>query len=392
MDRKEVVGMLDSRIRSLIKPGERAGYTKAMTKWDEAKIKLMGVRASLRRVESWVDAMDGGNPAGPFRTFIWNPISEAVTKFRGAQGKYFGRYVEILKEAEITLQGQDIVAEELDYTFKPQELLHAILHTGNSSNKRKLLLGRGWAEFSEDGETLDTSRWDTFINRAVAEGRITKDYYDFAQKVWDLMEEMKPGAQKAHHDMYGYYFNEITAEALETPWGVYAGGYVPAVTDARIVTEGALRNEQETQMADNSFMFPTTGRGFTKGRVEYDRPLLLDLGYLASHIDKVLRFTYIEPRVKDVARIVKTNKAFGETMDELDPTVRNDMLVPWLQRTAMQMVSTPSKGWGGKAADSLARRLGPIKAPPAAVSPWRMKRRRLKASTDSRVFMAVWCG
>lgn len=352
MDRKEVVGMLDSRIRSLIKPGERAGYTKAMTKWDEAKIKLMGVRASLRRVESWVDAMDGGNPAGPFRTFIWNPISEAVTKFRGAQGKYFGRYVEILKEAEITLQGQDIVAEELDYTFKPQELLHAILHTGNSSNKRKLLLGRGWAEFSEDGETLDTSRWDTFINRAVAEGRITKDYYDFAQKVWDLMEEMKPGAQKAHHDMYGYYFNEITAEALETPWGVYAGGYVPAVTDARIVTEGALRNEQETQMADNSFMFPTTGRGFTKGRVEYNRPLLLDLGYLASHIDKVLRFTYIEPRVKDVARIVKTNKAFGETMDELDPTVRNDMLVPWLQRTAMQMVSTPSKGWGGKAADS----------------------------------------
>jgi hypothetical protein len=140
-------------------------------------------------------------------------------------------------------------------------------------------------------------------------------HFDFAQKIWDFLEKMKPEAQRSHRQMYGFYFNEITAMPFETPFGVYAGGYVPAVTDIKLVSEGAMRNEQETQMGDNSFMFPTTGRGFTKGRVdEYTRPLLLNIGYLGSHIDKVLRFTYIEPKVKDVARIVKTSRSFASAM------------------------------------------------------------------------------
>jgi hypothetical protein len=100
-------------------------------------------------------------------------------------------------------------------------------------------------------------------------------------------------------------------------------------------------------------MFPTTGRGFTKGRVEYNKPLMLDLGYFPSHLDKVLRFTYIEPKIKDVAKIVKTSQTFSAAMDRLDPTIRGDMLVPWLQRTAMQMIKTPMKGWGGKAMDKI---------------------------------------
>lgn len=353
IDRRQVVGELNDRTRELVKPGNRPGYAKAMTKWEKTKIRLMGARAALRRVEAWVDAMDGGNPNGVFRRYIWTPISEAVTEFRVAKKDYLARYVEMLKDAEPLLKGPDINATELGYTFKRQELLHALLHTGNSSNKRKLLLGRGWATLLEDGQTLDSRQWDAFVARAQAEGILTKEHYDFAQKVWDLMESMKPGAQKAHMQMYGFYFSEITAEPIQTPFGTYAGGYVPAVTDPNIVREGAMRNEQETQMGDNSFMFPTTGRGFTKGRVEYNKPLLLDLGFLAGHMDKVLRFTFIEPRIKDVARIVKTDTAFAEQMDQLDPTIRGDMLVPWLQRTAMQMVSIPSKGEGGKLADSV---------------------------------------
>ena len=83
----------------------------------------------------------------------------------------------------ITLAGVDlgvsrISAPELGYEFGHSkggsgkaELLHAILHTGNESNKRKLLLGRGWAATMGDGESIDTGRWDRFIERMIREGR-----------------------------------------------------------------------------------------------------------------------------------------------------------------------------------------------------------------------------
>lgn len=355
MDRKAVVSQLNDQTRTLNTAPHKMGYNKAMTKWEKTKLALMGGRAALRRVEAWVSAMDKGNPNGPFRKYIWNPISESVTRYRTAKGEYMTQYVNLLKEIEPLLKGGDIAAPEIGYTFKPQELLHAILHTGNTSNKRKLLLGREWATLDESGQIMDTTKWDAFITRAIDKGILTKAHYDFAQKVWDLLEQMKPAAQKAHYGMYGFYFDEVSAAPFETPFGVYAGGYVPAVTDPDIVTDAAMNAEKETTLTDNSFMFPTTGRGFTKSRVEYNKPLLLNLGYFASHMDKVLRFTHIEPTVKDVARIVKTNRAFASAMDEFDPTVRGDMLVPWLQRTAMQMVSTPSKGRAGRLADNVFR-------------------------------------
>jgi hypothetical protein len=350
VSREEAVKELTDRIDVMDQKKERAGYKKAITDKEKGKIMLMGARAALRRVESWVDVMDGGKSDGPFRKYIWTPISEAVAKYRIAKTDYLEQYLNIIKGIEKGLNSGSISAAEIGYEFKNKaELLHAILHTGNESNKRKLLLGREWAFENEDG-TINTTQWDTFLARMYAEKILTKADYDFAQQVWDLLEKMKPDAQRVHRDMYGFYFNEITADAIETPFGVYRGGYVPAVTDPWIVTDAAVRNEEETQATDNSYMFPTTGRGFTKGRVDYNKPLILDLGYLPSHIDKVLRFTYIEPRVKDVAKIVKTNKTFAASMDQLDPTIRGDMLVPWLQRTAQQMIQMPMKGMGGKLA------------------------------------------
>ena len=350
MDRKEIVAELNQQISTMDDGKDRAGYTKAITDADKRSMMLMGARASMRRVESWVDAMDGGKKDGPFRKYIWNPVSEAVAQFRLVKIDYMEKYLKLIKGVEKDLTGNAITAPEINYTFKNKaELLHAILHTGNESNKRKLLLGRMWVSENENG-VMDTSNWDQFMKRMYAEGVITKKEMDFVQSVWDLLEEMKPAAQKVHREMYGFYFSEITADTFETPFGMYRGGYVPAVTDPWIVTDAAMRNEQETQSQDNSYMFPTTGRGFTKGRVEYNKPLMLDLGYFPSHIDKVLRFTYIEPKIKDAAKIVKNDKTFAAAMDKIDPTVRGDMLVPWLQRTATQMIQTPMKGRGGQLA------------------------------------------
>lgn len=344
----DVRSHLINRINELIKPSEKQKYTKSASDNDKFVRAVMGARAQARRVESWVDVMDGGNTKGWFTQAIWNPVIEGTQEFRIKNREYTQKFLDIIRPIEKSLVKKDIISQELNHIFRSKaELLGAMLHTGNESNLSKLLRGRGWGMFLEDG-TLDRSRWDAFILRMQEQGIITKEDYDFIQSIWDLFEELKPQAQKAHKEMYGFYFNEITKDEFMTPWGKYRGGYAPAIVDPFFSEDAAIRQEKEdSEKINNSYMFPTTGRGFTKQRVErYAAPLAIDLRLVPQHINKVLRFTHIEPRVKDVGRLIR-NPEFREVLRDLDPTVGQNMLSPWLQRAAQQIVETPDRGPAG---------------------------------------------
>lgn len=359
MDRDQIIEEeLAPRLIEITKPGNRAGYDRAATKWDKVQMGLLGIRASLRRIETWVDAVDG-DQSSAFRRYIWNPVSEATTRYREAKKTVLQKYLEeIIKPIEKGLTHQEINATEIGYRFSGKaELLGALLHTGNTSNLSKLLRGRNWGHLDTEGN-LNTSKWDAFISRMQQEGVLTKAEYDFVQAVWDLNESLKPDAQKAHKKMYGYYFDEITANEVVTPFGTYRGGYMPAVADPFVATDAAIRAEKESlEKSNNSFMFPTSGRGFTKKRVDqYAAPLSMNLAHVPMHLDKVLRFIHIEPHVKDVGRLI-WQKDFRKTLDAFDPTVAGDMLVPWLQRAAQQKVEGSTQGWGGKAADQFFREI-----------------------------------
>lgn len=345
MEKDEVVGQLNARIGELVKPNtKRAGYERAVTKWDKTKMGLLGARAQLRRVEHWVDAMDNGEPNGVFRRYIWQPVSEAADKYRDARRLALEKYQEVVKSIpKDTFKIGKIDATEINYEFANKtELIGALLHTGNDSNLQKLLRGREWGTFTADGE-LDSHNWDTFIKRMQDQGVITNHDYEFVQKVWNLFDTLKPGAQKAHKDMYGYYFDEVTARPIDTPFGTFAGGYYPATVDPFIVEDAAMREQQAAMDSRPSgFMFPTTGRGFTKKRTEmYAKPLSLELGMIPNHIGKVLRFTHLEPAVKDIGRVA-IDKSFRNHLADLDTEVGTSMLMPWLQRSALQMVEQPS--------------------------------------------------
>jgi len=358
------------------KPYGKKGYSKAITSSEKRGIWMLNVMASLRRVEAWVDAMDGGNFNGPFRRYIWQPVSTAIANYRVDKRDVLKAYQEIMQKIEKSLTPDKIDAPEFDYTFGAAtrstgemlvgitatgggraELLGAMLHTGNESNLGKLLVGRGWAEVAEDG-TIDTRKWDTFVARMQKEGILGKAEYDYLQSTWDLLEQIKPAAQKAHHEIYGYYFKEVTANEFQTPYGSYRGGYFPAIVDSWIVDDADLREDKAALEAQgNSFMFPTTGRGWALTRVEgYRQPLMLDMRMVPQHIDKVLRFIHIEPRVKEVGRLM-VDKEFRAAMNSFDPGVLNSMLMPWLQRSASQQITIPSETKAGRAFDKLANEI-----------------------------------
>lgn len=341
--------------------GNLPGYSGTTTTADDLRVGALGIKSMLTRVEQWADFM---GPA--FKRFIWQPVSEAVTRYRVRRNEMVKQYRDLLKAIEPDLTFHKIHAPELGlggFTFNAgkSEVLHAILHSGNESNLRKLLLGRGWATVDEAGN-LDTSRWDAFVKRMAAEGVITRADMDFVQGVWDLLETVKGDAQKAHRELYGYYFNEVTATPFVDPFGVERrGGYVPALADGLSSPDAMQKREQEELLhAGNSFMFPSTGKGFTQSRVEYNRPLELDLRSIGSHLDKVTRFAYIEPAVRDVGKLL-INKRVARALNGYDQTIISHMLNPWLQRAARQTVSVPGKNrWADKFFNGLRTRSGVV--------------------------------
>jgi hypothetical protein len=327
----------------------------------DLRMRLAGVMAALRRVEHWADARDKGRADGPFRKILWQPISEAVTRYRAHRNAHVNRFLQLLKTIEPTLKPGKIAAPELsdNTVFADRSaLLHALLHTGNESNRRKLLLGYGWGVLREDG-SLDDTRWQRFLKRMHDEGRITAADWQFVQSTWDLLENMKAPAQQAHKAMFGHYFDEITAESVDTPFGELRGGYVPAITDSLLVTEARSHGAMDDMLASqNSVMFPAVNRGFTKSRIEvYTKPLALDLRLVPAHIDKVARFTVLGPVLRDTARLVTRNKAFRSAMDAHDATAVESMLVPWLKRTAQQTLTKAPETQADRAVTRIATKV-----------------------------------
>jgi hypothetical protein len=342
----ELVG----RMEELGIPDRVPGEGQAVTNAERLRVKLQTAGAILRRVEAWAGAKDGSQAIGPFRKYVWQPVKEAADRYRADKAKYLKKYRALLEQLEV---GESrIEAPELGYSFGASrggsgkaEILHAILHTGNDSNKRKLLLGRGWAEQNADG-SLNTQRWDAFVQRMVDRGVLTKKDFDFAQGVWDLLEETKPLAQKTHRAVFGYYFEEVTANSFNTPFGEYRGGYVPAMMDPEVVKDAQTRALQESESQTMAYAFPSTSKGFTKSRVENNKPLLLDLRSLSQHIDKVLLFSHMEAPIRDVRKVLASNDV-STPLHRIDPTAFDSLLTPWLNRAARQTVETPTPGDNG---------------------------------------------
>lgn len=355
VDIDQAKSALIERMEAIGVPDRVPGEGRAVTDSERRLTKVQTLRAALRRVESWVGVKDGGDGrgravSGPFRKYIWQPVKEAADAYRADKAKYIKRYRDLLQGLEIPQS--KIEAPELGYTFGysrggsgKAEILHAILHTGNASNQRKLLLGRGWASLRDDG-SIDTARWDTFVNRMIDQGVLTKRDFDFAQGVWDLLEEMKPLAQKTHRAVFGNYFEEVTADGFTNQFGSYRGGYVPAMMDPEVVKDAATRALQEDENQTLAYAFPSTSRGFTKARVEHNKPLLLDLRALSTHIDKVLLFSHMEQPIREVRKVLTSNEV-STPLHRIDPTAFDGLLTPWMNRAARQTVETKVPGDNG---------------------------------------------
>ncbi|EHU1616030.1 GNAT family N-acetyltransferase, partial [Acinetobacter baumannii] len=309
----------------------------------ELKAKFMELGASAKRVDQVVTWLDGG-ASGKFRTYLINPMQDALAKYRIEKAKMLKDVVDIF-EGFGKLDNSKIAAPELNnFTFVgKQSLLHAILHTGNLSNKERLVLGYGWGARLEDG-SVDFSAWDQFFSRMVKEGVITKKDMDNIQKLWNLFDKYKEQAQITHKKINGRYFDELPRTPISTPFGEYEGGYVPAAYDR--IRSNEQDRIQDKNLAENNLAaldIATTGANFTKSRADrYHDQLELDMSRLPSHLDKELRYIHLELQIRQIGRLL-LNKDFRNEIERVMPFGVKQVFNPWLKAIASQRVDEPSR-------------------------------------------------
>ncbi len=382
LDLQPVIDTLVNRMDVMIQRSERLksleaipiGTTKAVPKSYLRNKDILGFGAKLRRMESWVDSMDGasgikkglgsavleleGGKLGDFYNTLWFPMKSALDEYRAQQQIFTKQYSDLI--ASVDFGNTEIIANEFTfvseeseaYTFGSEsngrgkvELLGAMLHTGNESNLRKLLLGRKWGKLNEDG-SLDRSAWDAFETRMKDEGYLTKQDYDFLQSVWDLNEKMLPLLQRAHKDTEGYYFKTVQATPILNRFGEFRGGYVPAKGDP-YMTDVDIKEEISILKSEFKNSLPKVESGMTKERIErFAQPLSLHLGFMTKHIDDTLRYAYIQPVLQDTLKVLN-NKNFKKKLGVIDPTILDEMIMPWLKAAASQKTYAPT-GFGAR--------------------------------------------
>lgn len=323
-----------------IEPAQKS--KRAKTDADKNIGKLLGARAALTRVEHWAHGMGRA-----FVELFSENIHEATDAYNDWKNAQLNEYEERLKKLPKIKNGE-IHSDDLDFTFSSKrQLIGALLHMGNSedgaSNKWKYLLGWEFANLKEDGTGLDTTNWDRFIEKMMDQGVLTKEDFDFVQSVWDQFEKIKPEVQKAHRKLRNVYFSEITATPFTNRFGTYRGGYYPALADPAEEAAAAVRGEKAEAEVGNAFSLPTAGSGATKHRSKaYWKKLRMDLNAIPEHLKWAGRYIHIEPKIADLRRLM-WDKEFRERLDKFNPNAAGDMLMPWLQRTAMQKVEAPMK-------------------------------------------------
>lgn len=345
--RLEMRDQIVDRLLAALPPAPPPGPPKqAMSGGEKRRLTFGSLKAAIRHVESWAIQMDGGT-TGPVHRYLFALLREPFDAYLLEKHQVAKPLAERSRKLKIRVK-QKIAAPEIGYTFTDKrELLGALLHSGNESSVRKLLLGRDWTiQPQERGGPIDTAPWWRFLDRAFAEGTITKDDMDFVQGVWETFEALFPRSQDVHMEMYGYRAESVGAQPISTPWGDYRGGYFPAKVDHQDAMRRGVPAPQtddatiETSREFRSSM-PSTGRGFMHTRVEVNRPLLLDLRLVASALDEHLRFIHLQRPGRDVLRLLRDER-LASAINQRDANAIRGMFMPWLRDTLQNRVMRSS--------------------------------------------------
>mgnify|MGYP001208117059 CR=1 FL=1 len=231
--------------------------------------------------------------------------------------RIFGRYSRLER---VAMHTRRIHVPELGRSFTKSSLLALALNWGNEGNRVAVMRGYGWTagQVEQALARLDRRDWDT------------------VQAVWDLVDSFWPDIEALQRDLAGRAPDKVRATPIETPHGLFRGGYYPLHYDPER-SWLAFRREEERSVKElfgGNWSRAATRQGHTKARVgSAGQPVRLDLSVLGTHLGNVVHDLTHRRAIIDVMRLAE----HGDVRAAIETAAGRDvyrLIKPWLVNIA----------------------------------------------------------
>ena len=266
-----------------------------------------GFFASNLRPEKIIERLDGGT-SGIWHDLFWNPAVDAQTRRDDLRILIMKPLAEFLhkkmpKERQARLS--DVVhLQSLGKSLTRRTLIGVALNVGNASNRDKLMRGGMW--FGEDWTPISDTQLTEMLNQ------LDRGDWEMVQMMWDSVAQLYPHLDDLNRRAVGLPLNRIEPTPLNTEFGVFAGGYWPAVADPRHSKVGERQENAEALITDvfaPRYPKAATAHSFREARTEAAYPVQLDWErVLSSHIDKAITDIAYHEWVKQSRRLLEDQR------------------------------------------------------------------------------------
>ena len=309
--------MEQTALANLGDPKVQESFTKS--RLDQAREWVRWGRAQLIKMEFLFGWLDGKPSGGLMHRYIYQPLADANRE----EFAILKRFNEQLFERLRNMPAAQKARWDSKRTFMGRQangatIISAALNLGNEGNKQKLLEGYGWNE----------QRLMAQINAFM-----TKEDWDLVQHIWDQIDTLWPNIEATTKAATGLPPEKVVPSPIATPFGTYAGGYYPVVYDPDQVEQAFKNQQKEGDLFTNNFARPTLGDGFTKARVTYSAPILLDLAVISRHLSEVVHYVTHYEAVTQADKITR-HPRFQKIVKEHMGLEFYREIRPWLQDIA----------------------------------------------------------
>jgi hypothetical protein len=194
------------------------------------------------------------------------------------------------------------IGQPLNITRK--QLLALVANTGNLSNLSKLVGGEKWGDPESASDLARVQR--TLISY------LNKEEMDLVQAMWDGIAKLWPHIVKVERELTGIVPEAVVPMEIETPWGIYSGGYWPVVWDGQRTDLGRPSDEHAESNLFGVGQNLGTPKGHTITRTGAMGPMDWSLeGVLFGHTTKVISRIAYAPWIRDSLKLLNSPRVAG---------------------------------------------------------------------------------
>jgi len=316
--------LLNFKAKPLPFSGSDLTLKESASKW------LKGKSAMFTKMERVIDWLDGGKIDGPWRSYIFNRIAKAEINEFDLNTAITQKFIEAFEKMDPKhrLSMTDSVGVTLPGMDRPlnrRQAITLLMNMGNDQNQEKLLEGYGWTSPQAIGMVGD------------ALGNLTPGDLEFVNTTWKTINALWPSIEALEFKMTGLSPEKVDARPFmvtlkDGSQHMMDGGYFPIVYDPSRSPQGAKQIEGNVnELTDKGFSRPNTPHGFTKSRVQFSAPILLNFEHtLTRHLSQVIKDVTHREAVTDIYSLI-TSQDIRDTLNETIGEAQQKQFLPWLK-------------------------------------------------------------